>query len=124
MEGYVKLEDLFVYKISMELCDSAWKIYELFQWQDKKIIGDQFITAVDSCAANVAEGYGRFHYLDRIKFYYNSRGSLIEAKHWLYLMKVREIISAAQFDDLLGDLNNFHHQLNSFIKSSYPKDRK
>ncbi|OGG90316.1 four helix bundle protein [Candidatus Kuenenbacteria bacterium RIFCSPLOWO2_02_FULL_42_16] len=124
MDNYIKLGDLTVYKTSILISQKAWPIYTKMDWHTKKIIGDQFITAIDSIGANVAEGYGRFHYLDRIKFYYNSRGSLIEAKHWLYLMKVREIISAAQFDDLLGDLNNFHHQLNSFIKSSYPKDRK
>ena len=54
-------------------------------------MGDQFIEAVDSVGANIAEGYGRFHYLDRIKFYYNSRASLIECnEHWIELLKERK----------------------------------
>src|SRR3989339_1712377 len=113
MEGYVKLEDLFVYKISMELCDSAWKIYELFQWQDKKIIGDQFITAVDSVAANVAEGYGRYHYLDRIKFYYNARASLLETKYWIQTLHKRNMIDENKFEIFVEKLKLVHYQVNN-----------
>ena len=70
MEGYAKLGDVFVYKLALELCETGWMIYEKLEWQDRKIFGDQFIRAVDSVGANIADGYGRFHYLDRIKFYY------------------------------------------------------
>jgi len=42
-------------------------------------MGDQFIRSIDSITANIAEGFGRFHFLDRRKFYYNARGSLLEA---------------------------------------------
>ncbi len=31
-------------------------------------MGDQFIKSIDSVGANIADGYGRFHYLDRINF--------------------------------------------------------
>lgn len=53
-------------------------------------MGDQLIRVIDSHAANIAEGYGRYHYLDRIKFYYNARASLLESKHWLYLFLKRK----------------------------------
>lgn len=119
MEGYVKLEDLFVYKISMELCGSAWTIYESLGWQDKKIIGDQFITAVDSNAANIAEGYGRFHYLDRIKFYYNARASLLETKHWLTLLYKRQKINQQTHDAIIKLAGQVHLELNKYIKSCY-----
>lgn len=62
-------------------------------YENKKIIGSQFIRAIDSVGANIAEGYGRYHYLDRIKFYYNSRASLFESKHWVLLLKERKIIN-------------------------------
>ena len=90
----------------------------------KKIIGDQLIRAIDSVGANIVEGYGRFHYLDRIKFYYNARGSLFEVKHWLFLLKERQKITEEKFNELLKDLEILHKQLNSFIKSSCPKNNK
>jgi hypothetical protein len=56
--NYIKLQDLEVYQLSRELSKIGWKIYEPFDWQAKKIIGDQFIEATDSVGANIAEGYG------------------------------------------------------------------
>ncbi|MFA6096491.1 MAG: four helix bundle protein [Candidatus Paceibacterota bacterium] len=120
--NYISLGELEPYKTSVKISEKCWQIYEKLNWQLKKVIGDQFIRSIDSMGANVAEGYGRFHYLDRIKFYYNARGSLFEAKHWLLLLKKRKIISETQFNDLLTDLESFHKQLNVFIKASYPKE--
>ncbi len=124
MAEYIKLGDLEVYKTSLKICHKAWFIYQKMDYEKKRIIGYQFINSVDSIAANLAEGYGRFHYLDRIKFYYNSRGSLFEAKHWLWLLLVRKIISSQEFNDLFNDLKYFHYQLNKFISSSYRQKTK
>jgi len=86
-KDYILLKDLEVYRLARELSQTSWKVYESLNWQDKKIMGGQFIEAIDSVGANIAEGYGRYHYLDKIKFYYNSRASLLEAcQHWLELL--------------------------------------
>ncbi|MBA4411197.1 MAG: four helix bundle protein [Bacteroidota bacterium] len=45
----------------------------------QKTIGAQFIEAADSISANIAEGFGRYHKKDKIKFYYYSRGSTFES---------------------------------------------
>jgi len=118
-EGYIKLGDLFVYKISLELCDLGWQIYEPMDWRIKKIMGDQFIESTDSNAANIAEGYGRYHYLDRIKFYYNARASLLEAKHWILLLYKRKKITKEQFDEFITRAEQVGYELNKFIKQTY-----
>lgn len=41
-------------------------------------LGDQILRAARSITANIAEGYGRFHYLDTAKFLSNARGSTWE----------------------------------------------
>jgi four helix bundle protein len=88
MRKFIPLKDLVVYQLSRELSKIGWEIYESLDWRDKKIMGDQFIEATDSAGANIAEGYFRYHFLERIKFYYNSRGSLAEStEHWLKLLK-------------------------------------
>ena len=118
--GHILLGELMPYKMAVELSDYCWEIYERMDWRERKIIGDQFITAIDSVGANIAEGYGRFHYLDRIKFYYNSRGSLLESKHWALLLRKRGKITEEEFNNLIEKLNKLHYQLNSFIKGCYP----
>jgi len=41
-------------------------------------LGDQILRAARSTTANIAEGYGRFHFLDNAKFCSNARGSCWE----------------------------------------------
>ncbi|MFN2623430.1 MAG: four helix bundle protein [Chthoniobacterales bacterium] len=41
-------------------------------------LGDQLLRAARSATANIAESYGRFHYLDNAKFCSNARGSCWE----------------------------------------------
>jgi len=70
---YISFENLEVYQLAQEISKVSWEIYQKFNWEIKKIIGEQFITAIDSIGANIAEGYGRYHFLDKIKFFYNAR---------------------------------------------------
>jgi four helix bundle protein len=88
-------------------------------WQNKKIIGDQFIRATDSVGANTAEGYGRFHYLDKIKFYYNARASLKESRHWIELIKERNLASENHISEYFQIYQKLSPKLNAFINSCY-----
>lgn len=113
----LKIEELEVYKLARELSRIAWEIYDEMNWQNKKIIGDQFITAIDSIGANITEGYGRFHYLDRVKFFYNARASLYESIfYWLELLKEREIISEKDYNEIKNISKNLMIKLNNLIK--------
>src|SRR5687768_9125729 len=46
--------------------------------EERYRMGDQMLRAARSTTANIAEGYGRFHYLDNAKFCSNARGSCWE----------------------------------------------
>lgn len=117
---YIELENLELYKLSRELSAIAWDIYSLLSWQDKKIMGNQFIESTDSVGANIAEGYGRFHYLDRIKFYYNSRASYLESgNHWVSLLFERGKIDQVVFKNYTQIGKKFLLKLNNFIAATY-----
>jgi four helix bundle protein len=114
------LQNLQVYQLARELSKKAWLIYSRFDWQTRKIIGNQFIESVDSIGANIAEGYGRFHYLDKIKFYYNARGSFFEsAYHWLNLLQERKLITIIQYHDFTQTADLLIPKLNAYINSIY-----
>jgi four helix bundle protein len=112
---------LEVYQLAIELSDLAWSVYEEMDWQTKKVIGDQFIRAIDSIGTNIAEGYGRYHYKDKVKFFYNSRGSLFESKHWTLLIQKRKLAKENKIKELMDKLNNHHKALNTYISSYYKK---
>jgi len=117
MADYIPLDKLQVYRLARKLSAIAWIIYDNLEWRIKKINGDQFLESTDSVGANVAEGYGRFHYLDKIKFYYNARGSLLESRHWFDLMDERRFVKEEDKTTYLKCYRNLRPALNSLIKS-------
>lgn len=114
----MELNDLEVYKLAREISREVWEIYNSLNWQTKKIMGDQFIKSIDSIGSNIAEGFGRFHYLDRNKFNYNARGSLIEALHWLNIFHEREKIDKDSHAALNQKLKRLSVKLNNYITST------
>jgi four helix bundle protein len=117
---YITLDNLQVYRLARDLSRIGWLIHQKLDWQMKKIMGDQFISAIDSIGANIAEGYGRYHYLDKIKFYYNARASYNEAiLHWSSLLKERILVDHQDYCALIKVASEFAPRLNSFISSTY-----
>lgn len=120
----MEIIDLEIYKLSREISIESWVIYEKFDWQTKKIIGDQFITSIDSIGANIAEGFGRFHYLDRNRFNYNARGSLIEALHWLTLLYERKKIDEDLYKNIFQKIKKLSVKLNNYITATKNRNTK
>ncbi len=122
---YIKLQDLEVYQLARKLSELGWLVYTSLDWQTKKIMGDQFIESTDSVGANIAEGYSRFHYLDKIKFYYIARGSLIESsEHWLELLKERGKINPETYKQFKEIFERISLKLNNFITITYKSKNK
>jgi len=123
---YILLKDLEVYQLARELSRIGWEIYNSLDWQTKKINGDQFIESTDSVGANIVEGYSRFHYLDKIKFYYNSRASLSECNdHWLELLNERKKVDSQNYEKFQTTSKRLSIKLQNFITSIYKsKDSK
>jgi len=114
----MELKDLEVYQLSREVGRDAWLIFKEMDWREKKLLGDQWIRSIDSIGANVAEGFGRYHYLDKNRFNYNARGSLLEAIHWTELMHERELLAPDKFDSFNSKLKSLHFKLNNYINST------
>ena len=92
MATTIRLEELEIYQMAMEVGDEVWEIVSKWDAFARRTIGVQFITAVDSIAANIAEGYGRYFYRERKQFCYYSRGSLMEAKTWVIKAASRKFV--------------------------------
>jgi 23S rRNA-intervening sequence protein len=64
----LRLEDLEVYKVAMEIGEIVWKIISRWEYFEKKTLVAQYVEAADSIAMNISEGYGRFHYKENKTF--------------------------------------------------------
>jgi four helix bundle protein len=67
--------------------------------EERYRLGDQLIRAARSITANIAEGYGRFHYLDNCKFCSNARGSSYEVLDHLITAFDEALIAEAMLDN-------------------------
>ncbi|MBN9299977.1 MAG: four helix bundle protein [Filimonas sp.] len=81
----------------------------------KRTVGEQFVTAVDSISANIAEGFGRYGKKDKIKFFYYSKGSLTECLDWNQKSKVRRLLSEEEYQYIYNELQRLPKAINSLI---------
>lgn len=113
-----KLEEIAAYKIATELSDYIWEIVIKWDYFAKNTIGMQFVNATDSVPANFAEGFGRFHKKDKIRFFYNARASVYEAAHWSKKAYKRKLLTEEQFNHIIGELRKLPKEINYQIKSA------
>jgi len=78
-ESLRTFEDLECWKACRELRVFVARTFCRALPRDERYrMGDQILRAARSTTANIAEGYGRLHYLDNAKFCSNARGSCWE----------------------------------------------
>ena len=71
-------EDLVVYQVAREFRKAMYRVARQLPDVEKFVLASQMRRAALSLTNNIAEGHGRYHYLDQIKFTLQSRGSLEE----------------------------------------------
>lgn len=117
---YIKIHDLEIYKVARQLSKIGWEIYQNLSEQVKKISGNQFIQAVDSIGANITEGYLRFHYLEKNRFYYHARASLGEANDfWIEILHERKQIENTLYEKFKKIAKTLSIKINNFITANY-----
>ena len=117
---FIPLQELEVYRMARRLSSMAWVIYQRLTFQQRKVWGDQMLESVDSVGANVAEGYARFHFSEKARFYYISRASLSEGvDHWIDLGFERGVVFDQEFEQINKIKFDIQVRLNNMIKSTY-----
>ncbi|GAB4498089.1 MAG: hypothetical protein OHK0052_10840 [Anaerolineales bacterium] len=71
-------ESLAFYQFGLRLLKAVYKLAAELPQQERYNFSDQLRRAALSTLLNIAEGYGRYHYLDKLRFFYIARGSLNE----------------------------------------------
>jgi four helix bundle protein len=112
---FLKLNDIEAYKIAFKLSNYVWDIILRWDYFTKDTIGKQFVKAVDSISANIAEGFGRYSKKDKIKFYRYSFGSLYESLDWNEKSHLRNLLDEEQYSKIFSELIKLPKSLNSLI---------
>jgi four helix bundle protein len=101
MEKEIKhFTDLDAWKVNHELVLIIYKITEKFPEDEKFGIISQLKRAASSMIANIAEGWGRCHFADKIRFYYQARGSSAEVQSFIILANDLDYIDSNDYKQL------------------------
>ncbi len=112
---YLQLNDIDCYKRSLHLSQYVWNFVVTWDYFAKQTVGMQFVTAIDSISANIAEGFGRYSKRDKIKFYYYSFGSVKEGCDWNEKAKMRKLTSSQQYQYVLAELQILPKEIHQLI---------
>jgi four helix bundle protein len=111
-------EDLDVWQRGRDLVIKIYELTNNFPKEEIYGITSQIKRAALSVPANIAEGFGRFHFLDKAKFYLNARGSLYELKSFLLISRDLRFVEDRSFQDILQMINDLSVKLNNFINKT------
>lgn len=113
---YLQLTDITSYKSAFDFSNQVWTFVLKWDFFAKDTIGKQFVNAADSISANIAEGFGRYHKKDKIKFYYYALGSTKECTDWCNKARVRGLITDEIFLIINTHLENLPREIHQLIK--------
>jgi four helix bundle protein len=118
---YLTSQDVSAFKIAFDLSNYVWQIVFRWDYFSKRTVGVQFVNAVDSISANIAEGFGRYFKKDKINFYRFARGSAMEALDWNKKAILRNLISQEQNGHIEEKLNHLPKEINKLIRITNDK---
>lgn len=110
--------DLNVWREGHKLVLMIYKNTKSFPKEETYSLVDQMRRAVSSVTANIAEGFGRQSYKEKIQFYYMSQGSLIELKNFLLISKDVGYLDNDNFNEIANQANYTHRLLQAFISKT------
>ena len=108
-------EELECWKKATALRKRLSILVKTFPSEEKYRLCDQIMRASRSVTANIAEGFGRFHYQENIQFCRQSRGSLYEIIDHLIVARDENYISNDDLTDLKKEIHECLAILNGFI---------
>ena len=111
MKKYLQLNDIDCYKRALPLSNYVWNIVIEWGWFARRTVGSQFVNAIDSISANIAEGFGRYSRKDKIKFYRYSHGLVKESLDWNEKAKVRRLLTQSQYSYILKELQKLPKEI-------------
>ena len=109
-------EDLDVWKYCRQLRKKIETLVKSFPTEEKYKLTDQFIRAARSSHDNIAEGFGRFYYSEKIQFCRISRGSLYEVLNHLYTALDNNYINQSTFNYFKSECQSGIRLINGYIR--------
>ncbi len=119
MASFTELE---VWKQARVIRRHISALAKTFPSDERYRLADQVIRSSISIGNNLAEGHGRFHYQDNIRFCVMARGSLTETLYHLLIAVDENIITAEILQSFQPEYDSCLRLINGYIQ--YLKSKK
>jgi len=110
--------DLLAWQEAHELVLLIYKVTKDFPREELYSLTDQIRRASVSITSNIAEGFGRQSYKEKIQFYYLAQGSLVEVKNQIIIAKDVGYLQSSVYEDIKLQSETAHRLLQGLIKKS------
>jgi len=117
-EGIKNFYDLDTWKKAHDLVLDVYKVTDNFPKEEKYGLTAQLRRASSSITANIAEGFARYHFKDKIRFYYQARSSVAETQNFFLLSKDLEFAESEICKSLIEKGDEVRKLINGLIKTT------
>jgi four helix bundle protein len=114
--------DLENWKQARKIRNLVSDLVKIFPVEEKYRLTDQIIRSSRSIGNNLAEGHGRFHYQDNIRFCIIARGSLTETYDHLLIAVDEKMINVDILQSFMPQYESCLKLINGYIQ--YLKSKK
>ena len=114
-KGKRGFEDLECYKLALEVMAQIHAFSKTLPPDEKYDLYAQIRRSSKGVTGNIGEAYGRYHYLDSLRFYSIARGELNETLARLIDAKVLNYIKQPDFESLYKLIRQAEQALNGFM---------
>ena len=108
-------EDLKAWQLARHLTIECHKLADALPPHERYDLASQIRRSSKSVMANIAEGYGRYHYLDSLRFFYFARGSLDETISHIITAHDLRYIADQRYQELYDLGRETERTLNGYI---------
>ncbi len=92
--------DLVAWQKAHEFTKLVYQVSRHFPSEEQFGLTSQLRRSASSVGANIAEGFGRFHFKDKIRFFYQARGSNTESQNHIILAHDLGFLSEEEYASL------------------------
>ncbi len=116
-------EDLKAWQLARQLMIGCHELANHLPAFERHDLISQIRRSSKSVMANIAEGYGRYHYLDSLRFFYYARGSLTETISHLITAHDLKYTDAEQHQALYDLSREAERTLNGYINFTWKQQQ-
>jgi len=108
-------KEMPIWQSAMEIADTIFKMTENLPKKEDYGFTSQIRRSALSISANIAEAFGRNSKLDKLNFYYITRGSLLETQSHIEYGRRVGYIDNNRFNSIEKELIDLYIELNKVI---------